>query len=97
MNALIRQAIDNKRIVEFIYKEYPRIVELHIFGKKDGILQVLAYQIGGKSSRGGLPDWRRFNVLEMRNFQLSEASFHGAREYHGTDNSWDEKYLIVAR
>ena len=96
MDALIRQAIVDKRIVEFVYKGHSRIAELHIYGKKRGVLQVLAYQIGGGSSKGGLPEWRRFDLPEMRNLQMSIATFPGAREYHSMHSSWDEKYLIVA-
>lgn len=95
MDALIRQAISDKRIVEFMYKGYPRIVELHIYGRKGGVLQVLAYQIGGGSSKGGLPEWRRFDLPEMRNLRLNVALFPGQREYHAAHSSWDEKYLIV--
>lgn len=95
MDALIREAIGGKRIVEFMYKGYPRIVEPHIYGQKSGVLQVLAYQIGGGSSKGGLPEWRRFDLHEMSNLRLNVASFPGKREYHAAHSSWDEKYLIV--
>lgn len=95
MDALIREAIGNKRIVEFTYKGHARIVELHIYGKKGGVVQVLAYQIGGGSSNGGLPEWRRFDLHEIRSLQLTTAEFPGRREYHARHSSWDEKFLIV--
>jgi len=96
VDAMIRQAIGTKRIVEFMYKGYPRIVELHIYGRKSGVSQVLAYQIGGGSSRGGLPEWRRFDLPAMHNLQVCDESFPGAREYHSGHSAWDETYLIVA-
>jgi len=95
VDALIRRAISDKRIVEFMYMGYPRIAEPHIYGKKDGALQVLAYQIGGGSSKGGLPEWRRFNLPKMLDLRLNVAFFPGQRKYHAAHSSWDEKYLTV--
>jgi hypothetical protein len=97
LDALIRQAIQNKRVIEFTYNGLPRIAEPHIYGSKDGVLQILAYQIGGRSSKGGLPEWRRFDLPAMRNLQLTTASFPGAREYQARHSAWDHKFMIVTR
>jgi hypothetical protein len=95
MDALIRQAIHDKRVIEFMYNGFRRIAEPHIYGRKDGVLQILAYQIGGQSSKGGLPEWRRFDFPMMLNLQLTADSFLGAREYQARHSAWDQKFMIV--
>lgn len=96
MDALIHQAISNKRVIQFSYGGHSRIVEPHILGIKDGTMQILGYQIGGTSSQGGLPEWRRFSLPNMRMLELHTDSFHGAREYHARHSAWDVKLIIVA-
>lgn len=96
MDALLRQAIQDKRVIEFTYNGLPRIAEPHIYGMKNGIMQILAYQIGGRSSNGGLPEWRRFELPAMRNLQLTAVSFPGAREYQARHSAWDLKFMIVS-
>lgn len=50
----IAAAIREKRLVEFEYRGHARVCEIHIFGQKDGRDQILAYQVDGSSSSGGL-------------------------------------------
>jgi hypothetical protein len=56
-------AISSRRVVEFRYRRLPRIAEPHTLAiNESDVEQLLAYQIGGSSSSGRLPDWRRFDV-----------------------------------
>lgn len=96
LDAFIRQAIAVKQVISFDYKGHQRIVEPHIYGRKDGVLQILGYQIGGRSSQGKLPDWRRFDLPLMRGLQLHGSGFPGAREVHARHSAWDVKFVIVA-
>jgi hypothetical protein len=42
--SIIRNAIANKEVIEFIaYHGYPRVAEPHIYGIKDGKRQILVY------------------------------------------------------
>lgn len=98
MDQVIRQAIINKKLITFSYQGHQRVVEPHILGVKDGDRQILGYQIAGTSKSGKpLPDWRRFSIEEMLRIEMDTRSFLGAREYTGRHDTWDEKFLIVAR
>lgn len=93
---MIRTAIANKQIVRFYYHGYERIAEPHIYGRKSGKIQVLFYQIGGGSSSGGLPNWRRMEVDEMSGFQTTDKNFPGPRPYpSGEHSDWDEIFAVV--
>ena len=59
---LIKQAMNQKRLIEFYYQELHRIAEPHNIGLKNELLQVLVYQIRGESNSMKLPDWRRMNL-----------------------------------
>lgn len=96
MDAFIRDAIATKQVIVFAYQGHQRVVEPHIYGRKDGVLQILGYQIGGRSSQGKLPDWRRFDLPLMRDLQLHGSGFAGAREVNARHSAWDIKFLIVA-
>lgn len=43
MDQIIRQAISEKRLVEFMYQGLQRIAEIHVYGIKGGVHQILAY------------------------------------------------------
>ena len=55
-------AIGARRLVRFRYHDCERLVEPHDLGIAGGVEQLLAYQIGGESRSGSLPEWRRFDV-----------------------------------
>jgi predicted nucleotidyltransferase len=71
----LHDAIDARVLVEFYYKGHLRIVEPHVLGVKDEHLHVLTYQVGGRSSSGPLPDWRRFRVDELSHLQVTSRAF----------------------
>ncbi len=97
MKYIIEQAITSKKLITFTYGRHPRVVEPHVLGIKAGITQVLGYQVGGSSSSGGLPEWRRFDLLKISELKLSDKSFPGPRpcpsEKH---SSWDRTIALVS-
>lgn len=96
MTSAIEQAIQEKKLVEFIYSGKQRIVEPHILGVKGGVTQLLGYQIAGSSSSGGLPEWRRFDVLKMSGFSTKTDTFSGPRKIPtGKHSSWDREIAVV--
>lgn len=97
LQMLLHTAIDNKQVVRFQYKGLDRIVEPHVLGTKDGRLQVLTWQIGGESSRGTLPDWRRFFVDEISGGDLTGATFAGAKVTLGRKHSAFDRQIAVVR
>jgi len=93
----IRNAIANRQIVEFSYKGYHRIAEPHIYGIKDDKRQILVYQIGGGSSSGRIPDWRRMDIDKIEGLKTTGQTFAGPRETPSGDHSeWDTIIAIVS-
>ena len=96
MENLILEAIANKRLIEFTYRNLPRIAEPHVYGVINGVWQILGYQTGGQSSRGGLPEWRRFDLNQMTRLTILALTFPGRRPFpSGNHSSWDSRLAIV--
>ncbi len=96
MNQQIVKAIREKKVIEFDYQGYHRVAEPHVYGQNHGVDQLLVFQIGGGSSSGNLPDWRRVDIHEMTNLLITEKTFHGARpNVSGKHSTWDSTYEIV--
>jgi len=96
MEKLILEAIANKKMIEFHYKNLRRIAEPHVYGVTNGVKQVLVYQTGGHSSNGGLSDWRRFDLARMSQFAMLAQTFPGRRLIpSGRHSSWDARIAIV--
>ena len=78
----IADAIRNHQVLTFQYHGHHRIVEPHTYGidqKGDSALR--AYQTGGTSGSGRMPDWRIFHESEIVALSVSATKFSGAR--HG--------------
>ena len=96
---LIRDAILNKRLIQFEYGGLRRTAEPHVYGMKKGEAQLLVYQVGGGSSSGGrLPQWRRLKVSEISNLKELKETFSGARQTPaGQHSGFDQVIVSVAR
>lgn len=96
MEKIITEAIKTKKLLSFTYSGLPRIVEPHIYGINDGAPQILGYQVRGRSSKGNVPDWRRFNVPGMHDLMILDETFPGRRpSYSGQHTRWDQQILMV--
>ena len=92
----IEQAIRSKSIVEFFYSGHRRVVEPHVLGVSGGSVQFLGYQIGGSSSSGGIPEWRRFELGGVSALSITNDTFPGRRPFpSGRHSSWDRQLLVV--
>lgn len=90
MEEIVKQAIVQKRLIEFYYYGLHRIAEPHVLGISGGIAQVLVYQVGGQSSSGKLPNWRRVDLHEMSCLHILNQTFPGKRPFtSGRHSSWD--------
>ena len=97
MQTVLASAIASKKVVEFSYSGHLREVEPHVLGILDGKVQLLSYQIGGSSSSGGIPEWRRFDVSKMTGVRERNKAFAGARPVpSGMHSSWDRQIAVVA-
>ncbi|ABE35690.1 hypothetical protein Bxe_B0256 [Paraburkholderia xenovorans LB400] len=96
MEKLILEAIANKQLIEFYYRNLQRIAEPHVYGVTNGAWQILGYQTGGQSSNGGLPDWRRFDLNQISRLTILAQTFPGRRSIpSGKHSSWDSRIAIV--
>jgi hypothetical protein len=86
----VRNAILNRDIIEFTYHGYLRIAEPHVYGIKNGKRQILVYQVGGLTSSGKLPDWRRVNLDDISGFRVSRGQKFVPRDTRPPDqDDWD--------
>lgn len=93
----IYNAILNKSVIGFSYDGRDRICEPHILGTANRVTQVLCYQTEGGSRRGGIPEWRRFDIAGMENLKLTGDTFDGPRPIPtGPHSIWDTIILIVS-
>lgn len=97
MDQIIASAIASKSLIEFWYSDHQRIAEPHVLGISGGSLQFLGYQVGGSSSSGGIPEWRRFEISKITSLKTLPQSFPGKRPFpSGKHSSWDQQLAIVA-
>ena len=95
VDALIRQAIYERRLLQLVFNGHPRVVEPHDYGIIKGDAKLLAYQVGGVSSSGPLPDWRFFRISKMEDLEILDARFTGPRDDEGGHHDWDELFMRV--
>ena len=97
VDALVRLAITQKRLIQFSLQGHPRLAEPHDYGIRGGVPQLLAYQIGGSSKSGKLPDWRWVVLSEVSDLRVFDDSFPGGRcAVYGKHNQWERLFLRVA-
>ncbi len=94
--SLIEDAIRGKNHLSFVANGHRRTVEPHILGVHHDELHALTYQVGGSSSSGRLPNWRRFRVAELRSVSVEPSHFAGRRPTTGPHSVFDTILLIVA-
>ncbi|TGB33982.1 hypothetical protein C6946_09175 [Burkholderia thailandensis] len=96
MESAILRAITDKKLIEFYYNGLHRVAEPHVYGVLNGVKQLLAYQTGGQSNNGGIPDWRRFDLGHISQLVVLAQSFPGRRPIpSGRHSSWDVRIAIV--
>jgi hypothetical protein len=91
-DALLRMAMTQRRLIQFSLNGRLRIAEPHDYGIRNGVAQLLVFQIGGESASGGLPNWRWVTVSQMRGLEVLDPMFH--RRAHAPP-SWDRAFLHV--
>lgn len=66
---LLWTAIENTRMIRFVYHGKDRLVEPHDHGVLNGSVQLLSWQVAGRSSRL-LPNWLLTKVNEITDLEL---------------------------
>ena len=94
-NPLLWRAIEDRRMIRLLYHHRDRILEPHDHGILNGSVQLLAYQVGGSSSRP-LPNWILMKVSEITNVELLDQIFPGGRPTaSGKHLKWNKLFIRV--
>jgi hypothetical protein len=90
ISSTIPDAIASRRLLEFLYGGYSRIVEPHTYGiDANGGLALVAFQVEGRSHSGEHEGWKTFRESEMRNIALLDRHFSVPRpEYRHNDGAF---------
>ena len=93
MNREIIQAIAGKKVVAFIYQNYIRIAEPHIYGVFGGVDRLLVWQIRGGPTAAQLPS---VAVPQITEFQVFDETFSGKRADSVSHHlQWDATFAMV--
>lgn len=86
----IKQAITNKKIIEFFYDDKQRIVEPYLIGNTTtGKQSLRAYQIGGNSN-SKIPSWKIFTIVKISNVKVTENTFSKRSDYNPNDRGMNQ-------
>jgi hypothetical protein len=92
---LLWRAIENMRMIRFSYHGKDRIAEPHDHGILNGSVQLLSWQVDGRSSRP-LPNWLLAKVDEITELTLLDQTFPGGRPTAtGKHIKWDVLFIRV--
>jgi len=79
---IVRQALAERRVVQFKYHGYSRRVEPHALGRiTEGRLALLGWQVSGASASEPPPGWRTFLLAEIEELKLSRTTFTPRPDY----------------
>ena len=100
--AVLEQALLQRRPVAVRYQGRDRVLCPHVLGYKNGRRRVLAYQAGGATSQGRLPDnprqrWRSLLVDEIEDPRLVDGPWESADNYSTSTNGIDEVAIAINR
>jgi hypothetical protein len=97
VDAQLRYAIAEMRLIQISYKTRTRICEPHDYGRHNNIDRLLIYQLIADDSRAGRETgWRLLDVTKIESLTVLDAIFRGSRQQRDqTHHSWDVVYARV--
>ncbi len=97
MENIIREAIANKQLLEFVYNDKRRVVEPYTFGcSHRGDYTLSAFQIEGGSNSSRDLGWRQFILENIESLVILETSFNDIRDgYNPNDSRMSEIYITI--
>ena len=96
IDAAIRRAITERKLLQFSLGGGTRVAEPHDYGVRKGKAQLLVYQLSGASRSGRLPDWRWVDLSRATDFRVLEQPFAGGRNQEATRHTvWEQLFLRV--
>lgn len=81
---MIKKAIDERKMLSFVYHGKDRFVEPHRYGiSKKNIRRNMmhAYQTEGGSNSKIIPEWGNFFIDEIRSLSLTNQTFEIERDF----------------
>ncbi len=82
-------------MIRFVYHGKDRLAEPHDHGILNGSVQLLSWQVGGRSSRL-LPNWLLTKVDEITDLIMLDQTFPGGRPTAtGKHIKWDVLFIRV--
>lgn len=99
MDAQLRQAIAEQRLIAFRSDGCQRVAEPHDYGIARGEARLFYFQVAGTSSSGGpLPGWRWATLARIEDLRLLDDRFPGPRPApSGRHQKWDRLIASVSR
>jgi hypothetical protein len=95
--ALLRTAIRRRHVVEFRYSGRRRVVHPHaIFVASTGTHCLDGVQVGGRSSSGPLPGWRRFDMNDIEAVTVRDDRFEVDPAFEERPRDYRRGILVVA-
>ena len=98
VHQIILKAIDEIRLLRFVFGGKERIVEPHDYGIHKGLVRLFSYQVGGKSTTGRLPAWRLMEVAKMSEVEMLDQTFPGSRgDSSQQHREWERIFARVGK
>jgi hypothetical protein len=95
--AELRAAIAGRNVVEFRYHGRPRVAHPHaIFIASTGTHCLDAVQVGGRSSSGTLPGWRRFDLNGIDAVHVLDERFDVDAEFEVRARDYRRGIVVAA-
>lgn len=87
MLEIVKQAIENRNLLEFTYQNQLRIVEPYTYGTNNRGKELLsAYQIAKETNASDRLGWKIFILDEINDLRILKNSFKAIRTEHNLDD-----------
>ncbi|HEV3036969.1 MAG TPA: hypothetical protein VHA33_04195 [Candidatus Angelobacter sp.] len=98
VHSVILKAIDEIKLLRFVFGGKERIVEPHDYGVHQGLIRLFAYQVAGESTTGHLPAWRLMEAAKMSEVEMLDQTFPGSRaESSQQHRQWEKIFARVKK
>ena len=97
LDARIRRAIVEKRLIDVRYNGRSRIAEPHDYGHLNGVDRLLIYQLRSKAEPAReFKGWRLLDVPKIESLTILDGTFKGSRsDARQSHHVWDVIYVRV--
>lgn len=97
LDALLRTAIAERRLIAFVLDERPRFAEPHDYGLIDDEPRLFFYQVGGESRSGKPLGWRWAVLSKISQLHVLDEHFGRTRPVpSGRHVQWDTLFATVS-